>query len=133
MTALALHLSAVIPDPTRHIIACAQQKVGQMWTPRDLSNGVLVSLKQLQRTGRLTYVEGADDAIHTCSGENRTAVFVPVVCECLGRGKGGLWFRHHRGGYWWSVDGDLQDQVVACTGWRSQIPDPHVAVRAHSA
>jgi uncharacterized protein YdiU (UPF0061 family) len=61
-----------------------------MRRPCHLSDGVVVTLEELQRTRGLADVEGADDTVYARDGEDGAAVFVPVVCEGFAWGGGGL-------------------------------------------
>lgn len=83
---------AVRPDPTRHVVARAQQHVAEMRAPTHLPHGVLVA-RQYGR-GTLSWtadVEGPDQVVDACGGDDGGAVFVPVVGEGFGRGVNGLW------------------------------------------
>lgn len=50
-----------------------------MRRPCHLSDRVVVTLEELQRTRGLADVEGANDAVYARDGKDGAAVFVPVV------------------------------------------------------
>jgi len=64
--------------------------------------------------GRGANVEGADEAVDACGGEDGGAVFVPVVGEGFGWGDLGLELGWKVGmlGLGRSVQGDGKDEVV---------------------
>lgn len=72
--------SPVRPDPTRHVVARAQQRVRQMRTPRHAPDGVVVARQYDQGAlSRGADVEGPDQSVHARGRDDGRAVLVPVV------------------------------------------------------
>ncbi len=88
-----------------------------------------MTLEKLHRAGGLTDIEGADDAVDACHGDDGAAVLVPVVGESFVGWEGGLRSRRGRQGvHRRSVKQDLELQMVAYAGWCAEIPEAEVRV-----
>lgn len=103
--------ATITPHPARHVVASAEQQIGQMRRPCHFSHCVVVSLQELKWAGRLADVEGADHTVYPCHSDNSAAIFVPVVCQGFTRREGRLR----------SSDPSCGVRVRVCTqGWRVQ-------------
>jgi len=124
--------TTVRPDPTRHIVARAQQQIRQMRAPADLPHRVIMAGQHHDGPLRRgADVEGADEPVDAGGGDGAGPVFVPVVREGLGGRRGGG--VGHGGGFvegwgWWGMDGDGEGEVVGGGGRGAQVEDAQVRV-----
>jgi hypothetical protein len=129
--------AAVAPHPARHVVARAEQQIGQVRRPGHPPDGVVVALEELQRTRGLADIEGADDAVDTRDGDDGAAVLVPIVRERFAGRQGRLRFaRRHAAGASRNgrrVDRHAQLQMIAGAGRGAQVPEPKLRVAGHRA
>jgi hypothetical protein len=127
------HGATVGPHAACHIVARAEQNVGQVRRPGDTAHGILVARQHGDGPAvRGADVPGADQAVDAGGGNDRVSVLVPVVGEGLGgrdadRGSG----THARLGR--GVDGHAEGEVVGSGGGSAQVEDAQVRVGAHAA
>lgn len=123
--------AAVGPDPACHVIAGAQEHVAHVGAPGQLADGVVVAGQDGEGAlGKAcSDVEGADLSVDARGGDDRAAVFVPVVGQGFRRGDGlrGVMGRVRDAG-WGRVQGDGEDEVVRRRGGGAQIEDSEVGV-----
>ena len=106
------HSAAIRPHATCHIVACAEQDVGQVRAPSNAAHRVLVARQHGNRPrARRADVESANSAVNARSRQHAVAVFIPIVRQGLaGRDTDGG--RESRMCLWRRVDRDAECQVV---------------------
>lgn len=106
------HSAAIRPHAARHIVACAEQDVGQVRAPSNAAHRVLVARQHGNRPrARRADVESANSAVNARSRQHAVAVFIPIVRQGLaGRDTDGG--RESRMRLWRRVDRDAECQVV---------------------
>lgn len=87
-----------------------------MGAPGDFADGVGVTLQHLQGPFRLANIKSADYAVHSACCHNASAILVPIVTKTLRWWEGRLWLAHGDSNGW-TVDGNLEDEMIVGASW----------------
>lgn len=130
----------VRPDPTRHVVARAQQRVRQMRAPCHPPDGVLVARQYGHGPlSRRAHVEGPDQPVDARRRDDGRAVFVPVVRQGFVGREGGSGRKFQLGrrelcggrGCLGGVDGEGEDEVVRGGGGGAEVEEAEVGVAGY--